>query len=397
MELINPTIQHVIAAIHATPLKLVFEFAGAGSMALCWLHAVPGSSRTLLEATDRYATASLSDLIGTVPTHYVARATAAHMAERAFQRAMRLATDSAPCVGLACTATIATDHTKHGDHQCWIAVYDGMTLRSLGLVLTKGARDRLGEEALIGQMIVAVVAEAAGVALPVPLDTIADERVVVVQESRRDPILALISGTATCVMVAPDGSRTIATPKRGAILSGSFDPLHAGHERLAQVASQQLGLPAFFEMPIVNADKPPLNYAEIERRLVPFRWSHQVLLTRAPLFRDKAPLFPGSVFVLGYDTAARLLDPTYYGSVEKRDSALRAIDSFGCRFLVAGRSVDSVFHTLADLPIPAPLRHLFDSVPQEAFHSDLSSRMIRAQLAQASGAQGDEYPLRTAR
>jgi hypothetical protein len=69
----------------------VFEFAGAGSLALFWLHGVPGSSRTVLEATDRYASASLAELLGRAPEQFVARETAAAMASAAYRRANRLA------------------------------------------------------------------------------------------------------------------------------------------------------------------------------------------------------------------------------------------------------------------------------------------------------------------
>lgn len=43
---------------------------------------------------------------------------------------------------------------------------------------------------------------------------------------------------------------------------------------------------------------------------------HSPSLPQAPLYAQKARLFPGSVFVIGYDTAIRLLDPKYYGSRE---------------------------------------------------------------------------------
>ncbi len=33
---------------------------------------------------------------------------------------------------------------------------------------------------------------------------------------------------------------------------------------------------------------------------------------QASLFTDKAALFPGSAFVIGYDTAVRLVAPRYY-------------------------------------------------------------------------------------
>lgn len=35
---------------------------------------------------------------------------------------------------------------------------------------------------------------------------------------------------------------------------------------------------------------------------------------QAPLFTDKATLFPGATFVVGYDTAVRLVDEKYYSS-----------------------------------------------------------------------------------
>jgi hypothetical protein len=38
-----------------------------------------------------------------------------------------------------------------------------------------------------------------------------------------------------------------------------------------------------------------------------------VIVTRAPLYVNKADLFPRSAFVVGHDTAARLVLPKYYG------------------------------------------------------------------------------------
>ena len=47
--------------------KLVYEFTGAGSLAMAWLHSVGGSSRLLLEACDRYSPRSLAELLGKAP------------------------------------------------------------------------------------------------------------------------------------------------------------------------------------------------------------------------------------------------------------------------------------------------------------------------------------------
>ncbi|HEU4327637.1 MAG TPA: hypothetical protein VFS21_31145 [Roseiflexaceae bacterium] len=374
--ILDPVFERLVQQIHAAPPKLVFEFAGAGSMALLWLHSVAGSSRTVLEATDRYAQESLADLLGGAPAKFVARETAEAMARAAYGRAVRLC-DNAPCLGLACTAAIATDRPKRGDHGCWVALCDRAGLRVYGMTLAKGARDRVGEERLISQLVLRAVAEGCGLTPPA-LDLLPDEPLEQATLAEPDPLALLLEGRARRVMAHADGRRTTDEPVRGALLSGSFNPLHQGHERLAEAAAVALGLPAVFELPVVNADKPPLSRAEIERRLAQFRWRYPVALSRAPLFVQKAELFPGCVFVVGQDTAARLVEPRYYGGPAERDAALAAVRAQGCRFLVAGRVQGDAFLTLADIVVPPDFADLFLELPERLFRVDLSSSAIRA-------------------
>jgi len=376
--MVDPTLQAAIKQIHDSAHKLVFEFTGAGSLALYQLHSVAGSSRTILEATDRYASTALVDLLGQAPKQFVSKETATAMAAQAYRRAMRLAEPATACLGVACTAAIATDRARRGADRCWIAVRDNAGVSSYGLVMTKGARDRLGEEQRVSQLLLRAIAEACGIAVPMPLDTLTGEQVEMARETADDPIARLLDGTVRTVLVAPDGTPAADWPLSGALLSGSFNPLHVGHERLAEAAAATLGQPVTFELPILNADKAPLGYAEIERRLAQFRWRYPVVLSRAALFVEKAALFPGCVFVLGFDTAARLVDPRYYGSESARDAALSAIRAHGCRFLVAGRVQDGAFHTLDALAIPEDARDLFMGLPEQVFRVDLSSSAIRA-------------------
>ncbi|MCS6940636.1 MAG: hypothetical protein NZM94_15265 [Roseiflexus sp.] len=365
-----------ITAIHNTPHQLVFEFAGAGSLALYWLHSVPGSSRTVLEATDRYAAASLADLIGGMPEKFVSADTARAMAESAYRRAMRLTDGAAPCLGVACTATIATDRAKRGSHRCSTAVYDGATLRIFDLTLAKGARDRAGEEQMISLLIIRAIADACGVTAP-DLVLEPSETLEMREETHPDPLTLLLRGDADCVFVGTDGRVSLEGTPPVALLSGSFNPLHAGHEQLAQAAAALLGAPVAFELPVLNADKPPLGYAELERRLDQFRRRYPVVLSRAPLFVQKAQLFPGCTFVIGYDTAIRIIDPRYYDGEAGRDAAFASIAAQGCSFLVAGRVKDGVFRTLADIDMPSSLRSLFRELPERLFRVDLSSTAIR--------------------
>jgi hypothetical protein len=112
--------------------------------------------------------------------------------------------------------------------------------------------------------------------------------------------------------------------------------------------------------------------------LVPLRGRYTVLLSRAPRFVDKAALYPGCTFVLGYDTAARLLDSRFYAGAHGVQAALQTIRTHGCRFIVAGRERQGLFRTLADLTIPPMYEDLFSALPEQIFRSDLSSTAIRA-------------------
>jgi hypothetical protein len=169
-------------------------------------------------------------------------------------------------------------------------------------------------------------------------------------------------------------------PLPSAVLAGSFNPLHRGHRRLASVAECLLGLPVSFEISIANVDKAELPEDEVQRRLSQFIGIAPVYVTRAATFAMKARLFPGSVMVVGCDTAARIVDPRYYGDPNRRDEALSVVRENGCRFLVAGRCDSSGrFLEIDRIEMPQSICDLFTSIPESAFREDVSSTDLRLQ------------------
>lgn len=152
-----------VGAIHAAPQRLVYVFAGAGSLALYWLHAVAGSSRTVLEARDCYAPSSLAEVVGGRPGQAVSVTTARAMAIWAAGRAATLAEGGWPLLGVACTAAIASDRERRGSDRAVVAVEGVGGGRLYTLTMAEGARGRLAQEDLVSRLVLLAVARACGV------------------------------------------------------------------------------------------------------------------------------------------------------------------------------------------------------------------------------------------
>ncbi|MFQ5731499.1 MAG: hypothetical protein ACE5KM_06055 [Planctomycetaceae bacterium] len=193
------------------------------------------------------------------------------------------------------------------------------------------------------------------------------ERLADLQNGRRSLLWRNAAGIWDCDSPSPAG-----------VLSGSFNPLHEGHEQLRRVAERILNGPVHFELPIVNADKPPLRPADVQRRLAQFT-AAGVLITRAATFVEKSRLFAGAAFVVGVDTAERIVHPRFYDDSEARmREALEAIREVGCRFLVAGREMAGRFQALRDVATPPAFHDLFAAIPPGEFRADVSSSTLRA-------------------
>ena len=143
--------------------------------------------------------------------------------------------------------------------------------------------------------------------------------------------------------------------------------------------------------------------AQFERDRLP------LLLTQEPIFTRKAALLPATVFALGWDTAARVVQTRYYDGAHgmahefagcarsRRSLRARAIRAYrrrrsvrrvGSRFVVGGRlgqakgdgGARDRFYTLDDIALPPSIADLFEGIPEELFRCDLSSSDLRAGL-----------------
>lgn len=373
-------IKRLVQTIHDAPERIVFVVAGAGTEALSNLLGVAGATRTLLEALVPYSEAAFDDFLGQTPVKYVTERTARLLAGRAFTRARWLDAGAYPVVGLACTATIVTDRPKRGEHRAYIATWQPDRLVEYGLHLQKGYRNRAGEENLVSRVILNALAKTMSLPGDLPLELTDNERLTVLTHHFGQAAQQIDRGELAYFGVTADGRIRRKNVNPQAILSGSFNPLHDGHLELLQVAAKLLGQPVSFEISAQNVDKPAITPDIIVQRIAQFAGRWPVYVTNAPTYLEKARLFPNTVFVIGFDTAERVLHPRYYqNSVAALHAALTEIGTCGCSFLVAGRQDENgVFRDGGQLSVPGEFTQLFKPIPAEAFRKDISSSELRA-------------------
>jgi len=379
-----------VTAIHTTPHKLVFEFAGAGWQALAWLHSVGGSSRTMLEATDRYTPTSLTNLIGFKPTVFSSAGVAKAMGTKAFLRASTLSSlkldAPRPIVGIGCTAAISTDRIKRGNHRAYIAIFEADKISSYELIMENGARTREQEEKLVSQLIIWGVAKACNVVSGPSIKTF--QRIVKInvgvetlteQVSPHNLLDYFMTERIPWLLATPTGEMyTASTLPDISLLSGSFNPLHDGHRHLVEVVQDMTGQPVYFELSLVNAEKKSIEVQESKRRLAQFADFAPLLLTKKPLFNQKAMIFPRSNFIIGVDTAMRLLQPRFYNhDPAQMTVAFEMIRQAGCHFFVAGRFHNGRFSSWSEVACSPKFADLFIEIPASRFRLDISSTQIR--------------------
>jgi nicotinamide mononucleotide (NMN) deamidase PncC len=343
--------------LHDTPWQGVFYLAGGGTSLVGEMLSTPGASRTVMDVRIPYASTAMTELLGAAPEQACSEATARAMAMSAFQKAQQLG--AVQPFGFACTASLATDRTKKGEHRAHAAI---QTPTDTYTAFWTFDGNRAEEEEALSEALWAKL----GRVLNIPG---VEGAAVITHTAGKPAWQSLILGNTLAEVTTDHDGRLL--------LPGAFNPLHEGHREMMAVAEEMTGLIGAYELSVANVDKPFLDYREIERRLVQF--DRAVWLTRLPTFIEKARRFPDATFIVGLDTLVRIAEPRYYGGELMRDEALKELAEFGASYVVFGRLLSGRFQVLDDLieALPESLAERAVGVPAERFNSPLSSTDLR--------------------
>ena len=158
------------------------------------------------------------------------------------------------------------------------------------------------------------------------------------------------------------------------ILSGSFNPLHEGHIELLKASSKEFKKNPLFEISIKNVDKSEINFNDLTDRINQFRSLGKLVVTNSAKFEEKSKIFKESIFVIGYDTALRLVDNKYYNDDFRK--SLKIIEKNNCSFLVSGRFINKKYKKPNNINFEG-YDYLFNILSEEKFRIDISSTELR--------------------
>jgi len=392
------TFETLAHKIHDSGMQGVIAITGGGLGAFNLLCRFGGASKMLLEGHIPYATESFQEYVNGQPEKWVSAEAARQLAMVAFQRAQYLSAKAGKAgtdnlFGLASSASLVRHEGERPGrtHRVAIAFHSSKMTHVIEYHLKFDTRP--AQEDATSELILYNVAKAVGfIGIGEHTDTRAVRAVFQqTQQAQGEWPKLYKADPFACYGDGRERPHSI-----NAILPGSFNPKHEGHEEMQKVGIRRLKVPVLFELSIANVDKPTLDYISIAERVKQFHHG-DIILTNAPLAETKARLFPDSTILVGMDTWNRIINPKYYGgsfegNLERMGMALKNIKALSCRFLVFGRMVDGVFKSLDDNTgaelgntLKMAARSLADAVTEEEFHRDISSTELRAKAKEIKG------------
>jgi nicotinamide mononucleotide (NMN) deamidase PncC len=400
-SIMEKDISCIVKQIHASPYMIVLSITGGGTGAIGEMLRHGNGSATLIEAIVPYHENALQDFIGKEPERYCSEETARKMAMAAFKRALEITNSENGfrpdyLVGIGVTCKLAKEGERETrEHEIHIASQSISGTNTTSLTLLQD-RSREEEEEVASALLIHTIARLCG-AGPVSLDehiSMTEQQVLQKKEAAvsndiGELLLSILlrkdSYGKKCIPITHSKKTVPAIPAApGIIFSGSFNPCHKNHAAMAKIAYERYGSPVTFEISLANVDKPPTDFISLESRINSLKtyanegFFGNICLTNAPLFADKALLFPDSRFLIGSDTMNRIFNEKYYREGENRVTLIEHFKRHNISFLVFHRQDVE----LGELGIDKNVLEICEIMPHDTYMDDgTSSTSLRKTFA----------------
>lgn len=389
----NSMLLERILQIHKSPCKTVLAITGGGAELIGELLRHGSGSATVLDAVVPYSTNAMDRFLGRKPDKYCSEKTARLMAMVAYQRTLELSKGpdglaDPNVIGIGATCKLKSANEREGrKHEIHVSLQAACKTGVVTLELT-AERTREGEEKIASALIFNVLARHCGVTeidLPGGIGKEEGEKVLEKYSSVSGPVGDVLkqqscnpdSSYETVGMARINFNESKVSEEIKLVFPGSFDPCHKNHVFMAKWASKKYNVPVHFEISLTNVDKTPIDFISLDQRLDSLRkykdeaFMGGVCLTSAPLFLQKATLFPNSTFIVGADTINRIFDAKYYDGAIDTSSILGHFKEKNIRFMVFRRKS-------VEMSVNPEILELCEIIPVDEYEDDgTSSREIR--------------------
>ena len=322
-------------------IHVIATGGGAGLQQILW--GIPGSSAYLSGASFPYAAEEQEELLGFMPEHFCTEEAAIDLASAAYMKAYKFGGKNP--VGLAITASVASEHLHRGDHRVFACIMTNDQVRTCQYTLEKGTGSQVrlldGETCDdIGLLLLAEV---------LCLDEVEYTHPDHPYHTQRAEDKALERFMARPFFTA-NGKRLEKLPKEGryALMPGAFNPPHEGHLGAANAAMTGYNYRAVFEVTANPPHKEALKVQELLQRAKLLQGQDRLFTKDLPYYLDKAKKYPKKPLILGADAMVRMLDPKWGIDASEMFSAFYDL---GTKLFVASREVDGFLTTCEDILI----------------------------------------------
>ena len=378
--------------------RFVFTTTGGGFSSYSYLMGRPGASGTVLQLNGPYAQEATLKYIENPVESFVSLEAANELAITSLKECREIMTKSKKsiydlaclnnCYGVGVSAALATKRWLKGDHRIHIVVTSDTSRFMFSVNLYKGFppdpetpekifRSRTEEDELCGKLVIFIIAYICKVVTKeFFFESLYKDNFLNISDTFKfyedvfnNPIERLLKSvypqfgnreeTVNSILCLPNQDKSFtflinSSLKNAVILPGSFNPLHKGHIAALQTSCDSNDSDGVYELCIINIDKPSLTSVEIEKRLEQFKFPNTipVVLTNAPLFVDKAKLFPSNSYAIGIDLVIRLINSKY--SEDDEDLMIENILEMtmkGTKFYVSSRTYGK-----ANIPDDFPIK-----------------------------------------